>query len=319
MGLVVLGLQQAGVWGWTDPKTIGAIVVGIVLLVLFVASELREREPLIRVRLFEHRGFAVDNAVLLLMSAVFVPFFFFASVYAQAALGFSATNAGPVPARLLRRLRDRGAVGRADRRQARRPPGRHPRLRPLGGRLLPVGPAAPRPRVRQPVVLGRRRRRRARARAGPGEHRRAEPRAGRRLRRGHRHHPDRAQPGRQPRPGRHGIAVRQRQRRPGRLHAAQQRRARRRRPTASRTRSPRAGTPVAAAGSRRRPVPAPTRSCTPSRSTSPSPPQTVVWIMAGIMAAAFIVSRLLPKAAPVPTAEEPAEQIDAPQQVLHEA
>jgi len=47
--------------------------------------------------------------------------------------------------------------------------------------------------------------------------------------------------------------------------------------------------------------------------------QTVVWIMAGIMAAAFIVSRLLPKAAPVPTAEEPAEQIEAPQQVLHEA
>ena len=64
------------------------------LLVLFVASELREREPLIRVRLFEDRGFFVDNAVLLLMSAVFVPFFFFASVYAQAALGFSATNAG---------------------------------------------------------------------------------------------------------------------------------------------------------------------------------------------------------------------------------
>ena len=28
------------------------------------------------------------------MSAVFVPFFFFASVYAQAALGYSATNAG---------------------------------------------------------------------------------------------------------------------------------------------------------------------------------------------------------------------------------
>jgi EmrB/QacA subfamily drug resistance transporter len=94
MGFVVLGLQQAGVWGWTDPKTIGSIVVGIVLLVLFVASELRQREPLIRVRLFEDRGFFVDNAVLLLMSAVFVPFFFFASVYAQAALGYSATNAG---------------------------------------------------------------------------------------------------------------------------------------------------------------------------------------------------------------------------------
>jgi EmrB/QacA subfamily drug resistance transporter len=94
MGLVVLGLQQAGVWGWLDVRTIGAIVVGLVLLVVFVVTERSESEPLIRIRLFEDRGFAADNAVLVLMSAVFIPFFFFASVYAQAALGYSATNAG---------------------------------------------------------------------------------------------------------------------------------------------------------------------------------------------------------------------------------
>jgi EmrB/QacA subfamily drug resistance transporter len=94
MGLVVLGLQQAGVWGWLDVRTLGAIAVGLVLLVVFIVTERREDEPLIRVRLFGDRGFAADNAVLLLMSAVFVPFFFFASVYAQASLGYSATNAG---------------------------------------------------------------------------------------------------------------------------------------------------------------------------------------------------------------------------------
>jgi EmrB/QacA subfamily drug resistance transporter len=94
MGLIVLGLQEAGTWGWTAAATIGSIAAGAALLVAFVAYELRQAEPLIRVRLFARRGFAADNAVLLLMSAVFVPFFFFASVYAQASLGESATKAG---------------------------------------------------------------------------------------------------------------------------------------------------------------------------------------------------------------------------------
>jgi EmrB/QacA subfamily drug resistance transporter len=94
MGLVVLGLQQAGIWGWADPRTIGCILVGAGLLVAFTLFELRQSAPLIQMRVFAQRAFAVDNVVLLLMSAVFVPFFFFASVYAQASLGDTATEAG---------------------------------------------------------------------------------------------------------------------------------------------------------------------------------------------------------------------------------
>jgi EmrB/QacA subfamily drug resistance transporter len=94
MGLVVLGLQQAGVWGWADGRTIGCIVVGAVLLAVFVAVELRHATPLVQLRIFAQRAFAIDNLVLMLMSAVFIPFFFFASVYAQGALGDTATQAG---------------------------------------------------------------------------------------------------------------------------------------------------------------------------------------------------------------------------------
>jgi EmrB/QacA subfamily drug resistance transporter len=96
MGLVVLGLQQSSVWEWADPRTILAIVAGLALLVAFALYELRQAEPLIQVRMFARRGFSADNLVLLLMSAVFVPFFFFASVYAQGSLGYSATKAGTV-------------------------------------------------------------------------------------------------------------------------------------------------------------------------------------------------------------------------------
>ncbi len=94
MGLVVLGLQQSSVWGWGDPKTWLCIAAGLALLAAFVVWEGRVADPLIRVGIFRDRGFAVDNAVLFLMSAVFVPLFFFASLYAQVGLEQSASEAG---------------------------------------------------------------------------------------------------------------------------------------------------------------------------------------------------------------------------------
>ena len=51
----------------------------------------------------------------------FIPLFFFASMYAQISLGESASETRPLPADLLRRLRDRHAVGRQDPRQSGAP------------------------------------------------------------------------------------------------------------------------------------------------------------------------------------------------------
>jgi EmrB/QacA subfamily drug resistance transporter len=94
MGLFVLGLQQSSTWGWSNGRTIGCIIVGAALMVAFVAWELRTREPLLRLQIFRDRAFSVETAALGLMSVVFVPFFFFASVYSQVSLGKSASNAG---------------------------------------------------------------------------------------------------------------------------------------------------------------------------------------------------------------------------------
>lgn len=94
MGLSVLGLQQAGVWGWTDVRTIGCLVAGLILLAYFVVNQLGKEHPLIQMRIFAQRAFSADNAVLLLISAAFIPLFFFASVYAQVSMGESASQAG---------------------------------------------------------------------------------------------------------------------------------------------------------------------------------------------------------------------------------
>ena len=94
MGLAVLGLQQASTWGWDSAATWISIVAGIVLIALFVLQQLRESQPLLRVRIFASRAFAVDNAVLFLLMIAFVPLFFFASTYSQISLGDDASNAG---------------------------------------------------------------------------------------------------------------------------------------------------------------------------------------------------------------------------------
>ncbi|HEX3362897.1 MAG TPA: MFS transporter, partial [Solirubrobacterales bacterium] len=94
MGLLVLGLQQSAIWGWGDIKTWASIVIGVAILVYFVFDQLKVANPLLRLRIFENRAFAVDCAVLFFLMIAFVPLFFFASEYAQISLGESASETG---------------------------------------------------------------------------------------------------------------------------------------------------------------------------------------------------------------------------------
>ena len=96
VGLSVLGFQQSATWGWGDAKTIGCVVVGAALLVVFAFVELRTAEPLMDVRIFRIRPFSVECSVLGISSLAFIPVFFFASEYAQVALGKSASSASLV-------------------------------------------------------------------------------------------------------------------------------------------------------------------------------------------------------------------------------
>ena len=199
MGLLVLGLQQSSTWGWSSIATWACIAVGLVLGVVFVLWELRIASPLLDLRIFRDRGFAVENVVLATMSIVFVPFFFFASVYAQAALGENASNAGfyimyfflgfVITAQIGGRVLDkRGARPSVILGCALSAVGFYL----LAGKLTDLSFSAQIPYL---MLAG----------GGVGldpravEHRRAQPRAELELQRGHRHHPDVAQLRREPR------------------------------------------------------------------------------------------------------------------------
>jgi len=94
VGLSVLGLQQSVIWGWHNPATWLCIVAGVALIVAFVFVELRVAVPLMQVRIFRSQQFLGENIVLLISMMVFIPMFFFASEYAQIALGDNASEAG---------------------------------------------------------------------------------------------------------------------------------------------------------------------------------------------------------------------------------
>jgi EmrB/QacA subfamily drug resistance transporter len=94
VALSVFGFQQASIWGWSNPAIGVCIAAGVVILVVFYFVEIRTPIPLIQVSIFRIRAFLVENIVLGIAMLVFIPVFFFASEYAQIALGDSASEAG---------------------------------------------------------------------------------------------------------------------------------------------------------------------------------------------------------------------------------
>jgi EmrB/QacA subfamily drug resistance transporter len=94
VALSVFGFQQASIWGWHNPATWLCIIGGLVLLFIFHRVELVTDSPLMDVRIFRIKPFLVENMVLGITMLVFVPIFFFASEYAQISLGDTASEAG---------------------------------------------------------------------------------------------------------------------------------------------------------------------------------------------------------------------------------
>jgi EmrB/QacA subfamily drug resistance transporter len=94
VALSVFGFQQSVVWGWSNPATGLSIAAGAALIVTFGFVEVRTASPLIQVRIFRIRAFLAENVVLGVSMIVFLPVFFFASEYAQLALGRTPSAAG---------------------------------------------------------------------------------------------------------------------------------------------------------------------------------------------------------------------------------
>lgn len=91
---VVWALTRAGDIGWTAAETVGTLVTGAALIVAFLGWEQRTAAPMVPLRLFANRNFAMGNvATYFLHGATFAAAFFITQEF-QMARGYSPLAAG---------------------------------------------------------------------------------------------------------------------------------------------------------------------------------------------------------------------------------
>jgi EmrB/QacA subfamily drug resistance transporter len=91
---IVWALVRANQAGWASPEIVTTLAAGTVLLVAFVAWENRVHEPMVPLRLFRDRAFAMGNATTFLMSgAIFAGAYLVAEEF-QFARHYSPVSTG---------------------------------------------------------------------------------------------------------------------------------------------------------------------------------------------------------------------------------
>ena len=93
-GLVSLGLVQSESWGWTDPRTIGAIVGGLVVFGVFVVHQRTTKAPALNMELFAIRNFSWGNAATFAFGTAFTAMFFSSILFLTQVWDYSVLQAG---------------------------------------------------------------------------------------------------------------------------------------------------------------------------------------------------------------------------------
>jgi EmrB/QacA subfamily drug resistance transporter len=94
MLLLVYALVKAPDVGWGATRTIVELAVAGLILVAFVANELRVANPLVPLSILRVKGVAVADATQMVAVAGFLPMFFFLTLYMQTVLHYSPIQTG---------------------------------------------------------------------------------------------------------------------------------------------------------------------------------------------------------------------------------
>ena len=91
---IVWGLVRGNSVGWGSPEIVGALSVGAVVLALFVLWELRAKAPMLPMRFFRNRTFALTNVASLFMFFGMFGSIFLLAQFFQTVQGYSPLQAG---------------------------------------------------------------------------------------------------------------------------------------------------------------------------------------------------------------------------------
>jgi EmrB/QacA subfamily drug resistance transporter len=95
LAAVIYAIVGTNTHPWSSGRTVSALAVGGVLLVLFAFVETRiASTPLVPFRLFRSRSLSGANVVMFLIGAAFFAMWYFLSLYLQNVLGFGPLRAG---------------------------------------------------------------------------------------------------------------------------------------------------------------------------------------------------------------------------------
>ncbi|MCC3373623.1 MFS transporter [Cohnella sp. REN36] len=92
--LVVYGIVTAEHNGWGSASTLGTIILGAALFILFLIIQTVKKEPLVPLRIFKAHNLAAGNIALMLLSGGWIPLWYFLNLYMQQVLKFSAFAGG---------------------------------------------------------------------------------------------------------------------------------------------------------------------------------------------------------------------------------
>jgi EmrB/QacA subfamily drug resistance transporter len=91
---IVWGLVRGNAVGWSSPEIVGAFVAGAAVLAGFVAWELRAAAPMLPMRFFRNRTFALANVASLLMSFGMFGSIFLLAQFFQTVQGYTPLGSG---------------------------------------------------------------------------------------------------------------------------------------------------------------------------------------------------------------------------------
>ncbi|MEV4420620.1 MFS transporter [Patulibacter sp. NPDC049589] len=100
LSVLLLGVSQASDWGWGSPKTLGMIVVSLLVLEAWIRNENGAKEPLVDMRMMRIRGVWTTNVAALLVgvglytSFILIPQFVQEDASTGYGFGSSVTAAG---------------------------------------------------------------------------------------------------------------------------------------------------------------------------------------------------------------------------------
>jgi EmrB/QacA subfamily drug resistance transporter len=92
--MLVLALIRGNAEGWGSPLIVGLLSGSVILLVLFVVSQIYQQQPMFDVRLFRKPTFGGASAVAFALSASMFAMFLYLTLYIQTLLGFSPFQTG---------------------------------------------------------------------------------------------------------------------------------------------------------------------------------------------------------------------------------